>query len=321
MVASGANAETIFEWSSSTDSLTSYPIQTTSDDLGIGAFAPITIDDSGSIWIGLNRTLLRLNPQTGAETTLALPPVEVAAAGSGLPEYPGPPGQYNAIDSLVLDGAGDIVVSRTFATQLQSVDPSSFAVSDLDVPLGTVLAGYGGADLASDETTNGLAVVLFSASNGNELGQYVNGDWYVGGGGCPAMGVTYSDNELAVSGQDCVTLGSGGSGQSPEVFTESIAIQEIPYVGVFRLNNGVTVGGSTTGLTSIASGGQDTGISLGSVYSSPSVGASSNSYKVNGSSEPDTVLISPALIAPSGADQIWFVPAQGIAEVGLVDFS
>jgi hypothetical protein len=121
--------------------------------------------------------------------------------------------------------------------------------------------------------------------------------------------------------QDCITLGSGGSGQSPEAFTESIAIQEIPYVGVFRLNNGVTVGGSTTGLTSIASGGQDTGISLGSVYSSPSVGASSNSYKVNGSSEPDTVLISPALIAPSGADQIWFVPAQGIAEVGLVDFS
>ena len=212
----GTAANTLFHWDDSTQSLLSYAIDEPSGTLAPGQWTPLLVDDAGNVFIGIHSTLLEFDPSTRATQSTDLPAVSVGAPGSGLPFLPPPPGSGAStgtdpdatIDSLALSSTGEIVVARQFATELQVVDPSTLTVGTMPLPAATALAGLGEGDLSSSSSKGVLAAALYTASGEHELGQLVQGSWSESDSPCPAFSTSVSENELVVSGPQCVAAGA-----------------------------------------------------------------------------------------------------------------
>lgn len=314
VVASASQSQALFFWSTSTGRLTTYPIDTSNSNLGVGAFAPIVQDASGIVYVGLNRTILRLDPSTGVQSTFTLPPISVGKVGSGLPQYPGPSGEFNPIDSLVIDTEGNLVVGRMFATALQVVDPSLSQLTSIALPTGTSLAGIGQSDIAVDSSSGGIAAVLYSVGDGTQIGQYTGNTWYVNSLGCPTYAVSYSDGKLVASGGNCLSSGLGAAANRAELLKSVYSGALVPNPGALELSNSTLIASSSTGALLINGAGASSILSLGSITSGPSSDPSGLPLSFGNTSQS----IRPTLFSSGSPGQVWFIPQQSDPVVGLI---
>lgn len=186
----------------------SYSLDPAGGRLHAGLETPVAIASSGTVWVGVNESLLELDQATGEVRTTRLPPVSVGAPDSGLPQLPVPNGgAYAGIDALTIRSDGSIIVGREFATAIQIFNPATKAVTALPLPPRTALVGLGSTDLAQDADGSELAAALYAPNGVDELGQYSNGAWTLSGG-CPAYGVVIYRSEITVSGSHCVAYGA-----------------------------------------------------------------------------------------------------------------
>jgi hypothetical protein len=314
---------TLFHWQTSTESLSSYAIDDSDSTGAPGEWTPLLVDNAGNVWIGIHSTLVEFDPSTGTMNSTDLPPVSVGPPGSGLPSLPPTPGSSDSstgtdpnatIDSLVPSSTGGIVVGRQFATELQVVDPKTLTVGTIPLPTATALAGLGEGDISSSPSSGVLVAALYAASGAHELGQLVQGSWNVSSTPCPANSTSISNNELVVSGPQCVAAG-------PLADNTVVALTQIDASGltatpcVAPISSSVVlacVQGGVAGLNNGTGSAADTPVvSLGEVSAGPSSGF--NGVTPTSGLEP----IVPTLICAGGVGQAWFVPSDE-SMIGLV---
>ncbi|HVX45149.1 MAG TPA: hypothetical protein VHC49_14765 [Mycobacteriales bacterium] len=272
-----------------------------------GEFTPITIDTAHRIWLGMNQKLLVLRPGRHDLRQIALPPVKVGSARSGLPN-PGIPdfGAHSSIDAIAVGPRGSIVVSRLFATELQTVDASTFAIGTIALPDNTAMPGLGEDDIAGDGRH--IAAALYSSTHEHRLGQLHDGAW-ITASPCGAYAVTIADRYLALSGDKCV---AGRKTASAPVKVENIPVTGLPEHSlagiVSRSLVAVTVPG---GLVAATATTQSPLISLGKVAAGSSIGG-------NGTGDPKKLVpIRPVLMRSGSNNNLYFVPANQ-RRIGLV---
>src|ERR1019366_2746576 len=86
-VAAGTTQNSLLEYSAQTGRMVrDYRISDPPGaNLGIWRFAPIALDLAGNVWVGVNASLVEINPQTREEHVVPLPSVPTAAKGSKEP--------------------------------------------------------------------------------------------------------------------------------------------------------------------------------------------------------------------------------------------
>lgn len=304
----------LFHWSRSQRKIAdSYRIDDTDRAMAAGEFTPIAIDAAHRVWLGINQTLVVVSPgRADPIREVKLPAVEVAPAGGGLQHPPGGPdfGAHASIDAIATGPGGSIVTSRTFATQLQTVDTSTYAIDTIALPHGTAIASLGAGDLASSPTGNNVAVALYSSDRKPELGQFVDGRWTTASP-CGADSVTVADRTIAVAGEGCVATGRLPTMDEPASLSP-VSVTGLPEKPAVAVVSGdtvvVTVPGGLVGVTRST---RTPVISLGQVTAGVSFGGGS-------SADPDRLVpVRPALMRSGSSGTVYFVPANR-SEIGLV---
>lgn len=315
----GMTESTLFHWNGT--SLSSYVVDP-GDALSPGEWTPLLFDDDGNLWIGIHSTLVEFDPTT--DTTLQsidLPAVSVGTPGSGLPSLPPAPGgsattdadPYTTIDSLALSADGDVVVGRQFATELQTVDPSTLLVNTIPLPPNTALAGLGQGDLSGSPVSGLLEVTLYASRGLHELGQLVQDSWYVSDTPCPATSTNIFNGELIVGGPQCLAAGTVPMtdvvslslvnnfdllGSPCAVAISLSTVLACSQAGVIALDTGV--GNSTPPVN----------ISLGTVPVAPS-------FEGGSSGTVTSAPIEPTVLCAGTQGQAWFVPSSE-STIGLI---
>ncbi len=315
---STAPLDTVFYWSGS--KLTAYQLDAADPTLQGGAQTPIVVDADGMAWIGDNRTLVSVNRQTGVITTFKLPDVAIAAPSSGLPVPPpmASAQDFTVIDALAISAEGSVVIARQFATEFQSFDPSTHQTTTLALPAGTILAGLGN-DVAG-QAGGEIAAVLYAGQGVHELGQYSNGQWTISQGPCPAYAVSMTASSVAVTGPDCIAVGTVSGTAEPARLSIQPASQTAgseDQACAVSLASGTVAMCSPLGLAVAQPGsGTSTEVSLGQIVSAISAGPGGQTAGT--ASGLVALPITPGLMSAASSGDLWFVPAQGGTAVGLL---
>lgn len=301
----------LFHWSHELGKITdSYPIDNTDPATQAGQFTPIALDSAGKIWLGINQTLIVLTPGRDDLQQVALPPVQVGAAGSGLPHTSIPDfGAHTSIDAISSGPKGTLVASRMFATELQTVNTSSFEIGTIPLPGNTAVAGLGAGDLAGDG--NRIAVALYASDREHQLGQLTDGAWSTTSP-CDAYSVAIAGQYLATSGAGCV---AGGPNTTGPTTVKPIPVPGLPEHSMIAIvRNAMIVSTVSDGLIAATATSQSPVISLGKVAAGPSIGG-------NSTDDPDRLIpIRPVLMDSAGDGNVYFVPANQ-SRIGLARYT
>ena len=192
-----ATDESIFFWNPSTSSLRKYSFGTDAS-LPFGSQAALTVDSSGVVWAGIGDTLLRLDPQNGLITRIAIPAVPsntvLHGGPGGGPGEPPPLFDSHAVQALAMNRVGTLAIAMSFSTSVFLYDTTNQTFSNVALPDGDVPN-----DLSS--LPNGTFVVAASSTHGVD---FVT----------PDHSVTHSDVSGYVVGcgkEFCVTSPDGHS--------------------------------------------------------------------------------------------------------------
>lgn len=319
---SSAPLDTLFYWTSRTNSLTAYQLDTANESLQAGLYTPIVVDSSGNAWLGDNRTLVYVDRGTGEVTTLTLPDVATASTSSDLPVPPtiGQAEDYTSIDALAVAPDGSIVVARQYATALQLVNTSTEAVTGLSLPAGTELASLGEGDIAGAGTGE-IAAALYAGSGVHELGQYSSASgWTLSTSPCPAYAVSMTGDVLGVTGPNCAAFGTDNSAVAPTLESQETTMvtgSEHYACAVYLGQDRVALCGSNVIGMSTLGGASTTSVALGEIAQAPPSYPNASQQVTGPTSSP----IAPGLIATSGDGSLWFVPEQGSQAVGRITSS
>lgn len=303
----------LFHWSQSQGKITdSYRIDNADRAMAAGEFTPITIDAAHRGWLGINQTVLVFTPGKGEPVReIKLPAVTIGRAGSGLPHPGGPDfGRHASITAIAAGPGGTIATSRTFATELQTIDTSTYTVGTIPLPHGTAVASLGAGDLASSPTGNDVAVALYSSDRKAELGQLVNATWTIGSP-CGADSVTVAHRIIAVAGDGCVATGHLPTTDTPAA-TATASITGLPEKPAVAAVSDQTIVVTVPGGLVAATGSTQTPlISLGQTVAGPSLGG-------DHSADPNRLVpVRPELMRSGPTGMVYFVPANR-SEIGLV---
>lgn len=311
-IAADSSQETIFDWSTSSQSMTSYRI-TGPPGLGIGQFAPILQDGEGNIWIGLNSRMLELDPRSGQEQTFQLPDVSTAASGNGLPTYPGG-GADNPITSIAMMPRGNIAIARSFASELQVLSTTSDAISTVSLPRGTVLPGVAGT-IIGDPNVSQLVAVLYSRPSEYQLFTYTDPNWVAESSPCPPYSLSSANGVVTLSGLTCIATSSTGPGHLSEVVGGSVNPQ-LPAIALSKST--VLVAPQVGSLDAYVNGMSSIQLDLGTW-----TGYSNNDDIVPTKAQvgTETVPVTTLIAESAQPHSAWFVPSQGPPEIGEITYS
>ena len=147
-----------------------------------GYVTPIVVSPSGDVWIGINKSLVRVNPRTRAVRVINLPSVPVVARGVERTPAKSPQAAraYEDIESMAISVGGDLYVGRLFASRVQVVSSSSGQVTSVALPQDTALAGTGnGSDLARlpDGEMSVALYLATAAKHGTVLDAIAGSHW------------------------------------------------------------------------------------------------------------------------------------------------
>jgi hypothetical protein len=151
----------VFHWNGT--QLSSWSIgNANSDDLLTGIQNAITIAPDGSIWIGVNSTLIHFDPSTSASTKMVLPqPSDSTAAEQHRPSIIQ---GVHAIQSISVAPNNHVAVARDAAAAVQVVDGTAGSV-DAAIPLP---AGTAPTEVAYSHDGSTLAVGLWNAKDSSD---------------------------------------------------------------------------------------------------------------------------------------------------------
>jgi hypothetical protein len=161
-----SSSEAIFQWNPASEQLHQFIIGSPSS-LPYGIQAGMAVDPSGNVWVGIDSTLIEWKASTATTVDIPLPSAPLDSQLVGGPGgVNGVPSLYSthAISGLVVDGSGDIAISRAFSTALLFYNPTTATFSSLSLPGNGVPTGI------SSVTTGGVAV----ASSGTHSVDIVN---------------------------------------------------------------------------------------------------------------------------------------------------
>ena len=316
-----APLDTAFEWSNG--QLHSYQLDSSNPALQAGSDTPIVVDATGTAWIGLNRTVVSVDPISGSIDTFTLPDVSVADSGSGLPvPPPGTPAElFTDIDAMALGANGDVIIGRMYATELQVLDLSTGGISAIPLPDPTELSGTGAGDLTGNGSE--VAAALYAGQGEHELGQYVDESWVVSDSDCDASAVSMGSGLLAVTGDGCVAVGALAEGQPATVSSQPVS-SNVPITASSDGPCAMAVSPTEVAYCSQDALGigpvgesSDVSVALGQIAEGPpSIPGGATSGGVIGNT---LTPITPGLLAASGSGALWFVPAEGGTDVGVVE--
>ncbi len=217
------NTRELFYWSSSSSSLVGYELPPSDNDdpaLAVSSRTPMAIDAAGNIWIGINRAVLRFDPQTlsWSRTDLPADPLVASDVLSPPPFVGSSPYSFEVVDALIAPSDGSIVVGRMFSSVLDVIS-STGDVSALPLPTGSVLPGDGPKDLAALPGGE-VGAVLYRA--GVTVGSWQlglansNGQWSDSTPCSEVTGVTSASGVVVAFGPNCIAWAtasaSGGIG-------------------------------------------------------------------------------------------------------------
>lgn len=134
-----ATSESVFFMDPTTGHLSQWSFANASDPLSYGIQAGIAVAPSGTVWLGIDKTLVRLDPSTGTLQRIALPTVPTDASLQG-----GPGGIGNvprifsthSVTSIAAEADGDVAITTSWSTAILVYDPTTGAFS-MDVLPGT----------------------------------------------------------------------------------------------------------------------------------------------------------------------------------------
>jgi hypothetical protein len=138
--------------------LTSWPVLTGADN-AFQALSGLTVTSAGIVWLGINATLTRLDPGTGAVKTWRIPaPADNSAAESF--RLPSVQGQYLVQAIAASPGGSQIAIAMDLSSSVELFDPSAGtftqiampAASDTPQALGYAPDGTLGVGLANYQT-------------------------------------------------------------------------------------------------------------------------------------------------------------------------
>lgn len=138
---SGGGNESVFSWDPTTESLKTYPFADSSDPLPFGDQAGITVDTSGTVWVGIDMTLIRVDPKTGTVKRISIPSVGTDPSLQGGPGgVGGVPRLYTShtITQVIAEPNGDIAITISFSTTIFQYDPTSAVFTPTQLPQGIV---------------------------------------------------------------------------------------------------------------------------------------------------------------------------------------
>jgi hypothetical protein len=275
------------------------------DRLMTGIENAIAVADDGTVWIGVNDTLIKLDPGSGLVTRSILP------APTAAPADPGRPGA-NAIRAVEPGPEGKVAVARSGAASVQVVDRNGKLIESVRLPAATepVALAY-----ATDGT---LAIGLLDRASGQENKLHLHaagGDRTVN---VPAHTVVRADNAI-LSGrpEDGVIYSVKTDGTNAVVKLPAVASRVVVGGELLATASGVVVE-TVTGLAV-----EDLSAGTVTEYQLPTFDCSGGA--IPGGREPPTSGLGKATcgqravaIAIDPTKAIWYIPSGPSPEIGAV---
>jgi hypothetical protein len=208
-IADSSDARTVFHWSDSTHQLTRFALSMSDPDLASGASTPMAVDSTSRVWIGINRTLVAIDPAKAAVATYRLPPMKLV--NSSLETLPFAPSgvslqEFALIESRTVDSSGGVVIGRQFPSALDVFDPTSGRFSEIPLPGGTALAGFENKLIAGP--MGEIDTLLDDGSGTARLGMWSASGWSSVEPSCPPLSLLPG----TIVGESCIEIRTGGVG-------------------------------------------------------------------------------------------------------------
>jgi hypothetical protein len=117
-LAENATDVSVFRWDGATSTLQRYSLgNPTSGNLVFGVQAALAVSPNGTVWAGINSTLIRLDPSTGAIRIIPIPtPADNAIAESHRP--PQIQGVHD-IEAIAVNSAGNLAVATSASNSVE----------------------------------------------------------------------------------------------------------------------------------------------------------------------------------------------------------
>lgn len=311
--------------------LSSWPVLSGSSYVGSQARSGMGVGPSGTVWLGVNSTLVALNPTTGAVRTWQIPspPTNTFAEGF-LP--PSAQGLSPAVTALAVAPDGEVAIGMTVSRSVEIFNPHSGAFTTVvlpsagDLPIavefagdGTLAIGY--SDLSSGGLANQVLLVSAEGTQSSILLATSGAAWEISAYGASSF-VVGSVNPVIVT----------GAGTMSDVSAPSDIVGPGPApTPLAALPNGALAGIASSGVivfpANAASAAMATSQSV--IYSPPSVPCGMGGPPAGGLSPPsastDTVPANSTCAAPQfqlvvtdAVGDIWVVPPAQSGSVALL---
>jgi len=295
----------------------SFSIPPAADGQPAGLQTPMAVARNGVVWLGINESLISIDPSDGAVSSKTLPTPPVGAPGSNLPHQSRTTdGRFAGIDALAVNSSNLVFVGREFATALQVVDPNSLTVDTIDLPPGTAMVGNGPGDLASSFDTEVVAAVLYRSAGVDVLGQLSSGVWTLSDTSCPPDAVHLRFGILVTSGVHCVTRGRMPASGVADL--EPIPVSGLPdWPCAAMLDASTTLACSSAGMLALSDDTPSISLPLGEIQTGRSSGRG-----VQTAPEPaQWAAVRCTIFAVDSASHFWFVVQNGGGLIGVLSSS
>ena len=163
-VDSNDTSQAAFFYDGATGALQKFPFSDQSDYLVYGQDVGMAVAPTGHVWVGIDSTLIGIDPTTGAVQRMAVPTVTPDSTASALAGTIGAEiAATTDITNVAVDGAGNVNLAFTNSSELMRYNPTSGAFSPLQLASGvrpsTLAANSSGALVATAGAGNQTVVV------------------------------------------------------------------------------------------------------------------------------------------------------------------
>ncbi len=329
----GTTSTVLSEWDGTRTQQYSLGNPASNGQLRLGVQAAITFTSDGSVWVGLNSTLLKVAIPSGQVSTWQIPPpCDNQMADLTRPSFVH---GYHAVTSMSINSSGVIAIATSAANCVVTFNTNTNGFGSLQLP-----PGHEPLELAYG-ASGSLAVATAVWSQNPTSGAYTavdnNVDVMFPDGtstavAAPSVTVTGGRNGsfLVTGAQGLVTAltaarvsGAWMSSASPLVAPMGSMLE----VGVpaYALQNGSDIAATTHGFVALNSSGQrELALQLGSFdCSSASVAPSPPGLRKNATSQVTTLCPEhPAGFAVDGNGNIWFYASGvGLGEISASTYA
>ncbi|MHB1928614.1 MAG: NHL repeat-containing protein [Acidimicrobiales bacterium] len=303
-MAANATKEALFFWNTTTRTLSTYVFGGPSDPLDFGIQAGIAIAPSGTVWAGVDRTLVELNPATGAIVRIPIPitptnptiQAQMGSQGAGLLAT-------HSVSSLVALANGNLAIASSFTSVVLYYNPSAGTFTSVGLPAG---------DLPSSLSVSGDNVVVSLAAGGS-VDVITAGDT-VKRATIPSLDVGCGAELCATipSQQDVYSFSMSSAGSVSQVMDTVVGTPKLRLGSNPTVLGGTILAATTTGflLVNPSSGVYQAYTLPGGACSTQGISIASGSVPAEGRCQESSTAYT-----VDSAGNIWFTSNDGAADI------